>query len=259
MFSGKLKIILKNGGINKVKAVDSMSERKGAVEPAPERIPTSGAKARIMIVDDFPVIRDGLAQIIDQQPEMCCVARTGSAEETLKCLKKSEVDLAIVDISLGSSSGLDLMRMLKELYPKMRLLALSMHNESFYAEYALINGSRGYVMKEEVTDSIVQAIQCVLRGGVHLSSRMAKRILNRLRKPGHNGTEDLLDNLSKTQRTIFEMLGRNHSRENIAGELALTPEQLDNEFGEIRSRLNLDSQFYLEALAALVLQSINGG
>lgn len=238
--------------------VKSISNRLNSTQPDPEQVDLSVNDARVMIVDDFPVVRDGLAQIIDQQNGLCCVARAGSAEETLKTLEKNEADLAIVDISLGSSNGLDLMRLLKEFYPRMRILALSMHNESLYAEYALINGARGYVMKEEVTDSIVQAIQCVLRGGIYLSDRMAKRMLNRLWQPGRRGKENLLDQLSKTQQTIFEMIGRNHSSENIAGELALSPEQLENEFDEIRNRLHFDSQFYLEAMAVVVLQSRNG-
>lgn len=236
-------------------AVDCNCDTRHRPAPSAKATSCTGNDARILIVDDFPVVRDGLAQIIDQQPGLRCIARAGSAEETLAALEKKAADLVIVDISLGRSNGLDLMRTLRCLHPRLRSLALSMHNESLYAEYALNSGARGYVMKEEVTDSIVQAMHCVLCGGVYLSERMARRMLSRLKRTGGTKSENLMDNLSRLQQTIFEMLGRNHETSTIAGELDLTPERLENEMGEIRARLHLDSQYGLEAMAVLAVQN----
>jgi DNA-binding NarL/FixJ family response regulator len=224
--------------------------KQRCVQSLPEKDRDTAMAAKIFIVDDFPIVRDGLAQIIDQQPGLNCIGCAGNSSEALVFLSNRDVDLVIVDISLGHENGLDLMSRLYSLYPRLRMLALSMHNESLYAEYALSNGARGYVMKEEVTESIVNALHCVLRGGVYLSEKMVQRLLGRLHRSAASG-ESVLESLTRVERNVFEMLGRGCLPDVIAGELDLSSVELDAQINEVKNKAGIRSTAYLEALAVL--------
>ncbi|MEE9470890.1 MAG: response regulator transcription factor [Gemmatimonadota bacterium] len=133
-------------------------------------------KRRILVVDDHPVLREGLVQIIDRQSDLCVCGTAESATEAIERVDSLEPDLAIVDLSLKEGSGLDLIGDLIRKPSRPPVLVLSMHDESVYAERALKAGARGYIMKEEAPESLVGAIHMVLKGGIFLSERMRVRL-----------------------------------------------------------------------------------
>ncbi len=227
---------------------------KTVTQPLPDESESMAAAARIFIVDDFPIVRDGLAQIINQQPGLNCVGGVGSSSDTLTFLNGRDVDLVIADISLGHENGLDLISRLHQMYPRLRMLALSMHNESLYAEYALSNGARGYVMKEEVTESIVNALHCILDGGIYLSDKMTRRLLSKLDRASTESGVCFFDSLTQMQRTIFEMTGRGCPSEVIVSDLDLSPVELEEQIKAVKIKLGIKSTSYLEALAVLFVR-----
>ena len=129
-------------------------------------------KARILIVDDHPIVRQGMARLIDLQDDLMLCCEAEDADQALAAMQVCQHDVAIVDISLGGVSGFELIKLLKRRYPGLAVLVISMHDESVYAERALRAGARGYVMKHEATDKILIAIRQILRGEIYLSAAM---------------------------------------------------------------------------------------
>jgi DNA-binding NarL/FixJ family response regulator len=137
-------------------------------------------KARVFLVDDHPLVREHLTALIQAQADLEVCGEAGDGPTALALIRQQEPDVAIVDISLKRSSGLELLRELKGFWPKLVVLVLSMHDELFYAERALQAGARGYITKEEATVNILSAIRRVLGGQVYLSDRMARQMMGRL-------------------------------------------------------------------------------
>jgi len=137
---------------------------------------------KVLIVDDHPIVREGIAQIIRQAGGLEVCGEADCPQSALQAVSTSKPDVAVVDLALSAGSGLGLIRDLKVWHPRLPLLVLSMHDESLYAERALRAGASGYIMKQEVTEQFIEAVRKVLGGGIYLSEQMAARILQRLGK-----------------------------------------------------------------------------
>ena len=127
------------------------------------------AKTRVLVVDDHPIVREGLALLFRQKMDLEICGEAEDAEQTLAAIAARTPYIAIIDITLKNSYGLDLIRLLRDRHPSLPVLVLSVHDESIYAERALRAGARGYIMKEELTEKVVEAIHCVLNGKIYLS------------------------------------------------------------------------------------------
>ena len=138
------------------------------------------SKSRILIVDDHTVVRQGLILLIDQEPDLVVCAEAENATDALEIIERQHVDLAIVDISLKETSGMELIKDLKAQHPNLPVLALSMHDESLYAERALRAGARGYIMKAEATERVILAIRKILSGEIYISDKMASKMMHKL-------------------------------------------------------------------------------
>lgn len=136
----------------------------------------SGAKAKVLLVDDHPMVRQALAELINQEPELSVCGKAGDATAALQAIATAKPDIAVVDVSLPQASGLELIKEIKAHYSDVPVLVLSMHDESLYAERVLRAGARGYVMKEEASEKVMLAIRRVLSGRIYLSDRMAGRL-----------------------------------------------------------------------------------
>ena len=136
--------------------------------------------ARVLIVDDHPILRHGIAQLVQREPDLDPCAQAGTIDEALAVLADRPIDLVIVDLSLAERSGMDLIRQIRERHPAVRCLVLSMHDERLHAERALRAGARGYLMKHEATRKIVTALRCVRDGRIYLSDELASQLLERL-------------------------------------------------------------------------------
>lgn len=213
------------------------------------RSPGSALPARILVVDDHPIVRLGIRQMISADPGLSVCCEADSAEAALQCASGSKADLAIVDLSLGQVTGLELIRKLHDALPDLPVLVLSMHDEALFAERALRAGARGYIMKQEAIDGLVGAIRQVLSGRIYVSERMSQSVLERL------GREELpsggrLGNLSDRELEVFEMVGRGLSTAAIADQLGVSVKTIETYRSNIKTKLNLKDAADLIRFAA---------
>lgn len=197
-------------------------------------------KTRVLIVDDHPVVREGLGRRIDRQEDMEVCGEAETRADALALIASARPDLVIVDLGLRDSSGLELIKDIKVREPDLPVLVLSMQDESLYAERALKAGARGYVMKHEATDKVVLAARQVLAGKVYLSEKLSSRFLDvlfgRKGKPGASPAELLTDR----ELEVFELLGRGLSTKQIAQQLCLSIKTIEAYRERIKDKLRLD-------------------
>ncbi len=205
--------------------------------------PTSepSPSARILIVDDHPLFRQGLRQLIDHEPGWSVCGEAADAEEAARLVHETKPDLVIVDISLGGSSGIDLIKNLKATEPELALLVVSMHDESLYTERALRAGAKGYVMKHEPPKTVKTAIHRVLGGTMYLSEKMAASLVTKLMRGGNSQEESPVSGLSDRELEVFRLLGQGKGRREIAQELNLTVTTINSFSSRIKEKLHLKS------------------
>ena len=194
-----------------------------------------------MLVDDHPVVRQGLRILIDQETDLNVCGEAGTPEGAEASLVELAPDVVLVDLKLGDSSGIDLISRLMALVPSVRVLVFSMHDESIYAERALRAGARGYVMKESAPDVLIAALRCVLDGGVFLSDTATSRILKRTFGGEELGdtTHDVLDRLSSREQQVFRQIGRGVGTGELATTLGLSVKTIDSHRANIKRKLGL--------------------
>ncbi len=199
----------------------------------------STQKAQVMLVDDHAMLRHGMAMLIDAEPDMQVIAEASDSVETLAFLKKnSDVDIILVDISLKTISGLEVIKSIHLLKPELPVLVVSMHDESVYAERALHAGARGYVMKQEPGENLIIAIREVLNGNVFLSKAMQMKLLNRVAS-GNNKPEIAINNLTPSEFEVLHLIGKGHNTQEIAKLLNRSIKTIETHRFNIRTKLNL--------------------
>jgi DNA-binding NarL/FixJ family response regulator len=179
-------------------------------------------KRRIFIVDDHPLVREGLANLINQQEDLMVCGEAEDAGQTLAGIGVSRPDLALIDISLKTASGLELVKDLGVHFPLVALIVLSMHDELLYAERALRAGARGYVMKRETTKDVLTAIRQVLGGDVYVSERVVSAMARRLGSSRKSAAASPVEQLSDRELEIFRLLGQGLTTSQIATDLHLS-------------------------------------
>ena len=196
-------------------------------------------KTKILLVDDHPLVREWLTHLINEQRDLVVCGEAESAPEALTAVEKSRPDLAIVDLSLKSGSGIDCIKDLKRLHPSLLILVLSMHDEALYGERALRAGARGYIMKREVTKKIIGAIRQVLHGGLCISEKLAATMAEKLvdrRVPSNASPVSLL---SDRELEVFQFLGKGCKTRSIAGELHVSVKTVQAYCARIKEKLHL--------------------
>ena len=196
-------------------------------------------KTKILLVDDHPLVREWLTNLINQQPDMVVCGEAESASHALAVIASTQPDLVVVDLSLKNGSGIDLIKDLKELHPALLVLVLSMHDESLYAERALRAGARGYVMKREVTKNIISAIRQVVAGQLHVSERMAARIASKYAGAPPVTAESPVTLLSDRELEVFQLLGQGRETKQIAETLHLSMKTVQAYCARIKDKLKL--------------------
>lgn len=199
-------------------------------------------KHRIFLVDDHPVTRDGLARLINHENDLEVCGAAGTAAGAIQEIERQKPDLVIIDVSLGKgASGLELIKDLASRYRRLRMLALSTHDETLYAERALRAGAKGYVMKQEPTEHVMQAIRKILNREVHLSKRMSDRLLQKMTQPHSAPTVSDIEKLSDRELEVYRLLGQGRGTRQIAAELHLSISTVETHRAHIKDKLNLDS------------------
>ncbi|MFO8231182.1 MAG: response regulator transcription factor [Longimonas sp.] len=196
----------------------------------------------IIIVDDHPLMRKGLTLSLNSEPDLDVVAQMESAEEALEQIDDLMPDLAIVDISLPGMSGMELLKHLQARHEGIKTLVVSRHDEVLYAERAIRAGARGYVMKLEAADMIVQAARQVLGGGIYVSNEINERLLLSMAEGGRERLmQSPLELLSDRELEVFELTGKGISTRDIAERLHLSVKTIESYRARIKNKLNLES------------------
>lgn len=199
----------------------------------------STERARILIVDDHPLVRSGLRVLIDDEPDLQVCGEAADADEAIRMLDAHKPDLLIVDLSLKESSGLDLIKRVHLRNPEVKILVSSMFDESLYAERVLNAGALGYVHKQEAMEKVIEAIRCVLYGRVYLSTAMSDRMLHRLTSKQQAANQSPVETLSDRELEVFELIGRGRSTSDIARQLHLSVKTVETHREKIKVKFNL--------------------
>ena len=202
---------------------------------------TGTARKQILIVDDHPMMRTGLAQIVNAQPGLEVFGEAGSPAEALEQLAPKLPDLIMADLTMKGGSGFEFIREVQARHPELPVLVVSMHDEKVYAERALRAGASGYIMKEESASHLITAIMRVLDGGVYLSETMSVRLLRSVANPKSRNTGSPLQTLTDREFEVFQLIGQGYTTEEIARQLSLSPKTVDVHRAHIKEKLNLKS------------------
>ncbi len=196
-------------------------------------------KYAVIIVDDHPIVRQGLAQLINQESDLHVCGQAEDAHEAMRIIKTENPDLAIVDLSLKETSGMELIKDIKIQYPHLPVLTLSMHDEAVYAERALRAGAKGYIMKQEATEKVITAIRQVLTGKVYISDGMAARMVTKLVAGPTEVGISLVDRLSDRELEVFRLIGEGYGTREMADKLHLSVKTIETYRAHIKEKMAL--------------------
>jgi DNA-binding NarL/FixJ family response regulator len=195
------------------------------------------ARKRILIIDDHPMMRDGLRQLIGNEPDLEVVGEADDAPTALEAAEKLKPDIAIVDITLRDSSGLELIKDLQIRAPNIAVLVLSMHDESLYAERVLRAGGRGYIMKQEGGKKIIEGIRRVLSGSAYVSDTISARILDAF--SGRSQNQSAVQSLTDREFEVFQLIGQGLSTSDMADKLHVSVKTIEVHRVNIKTKLNI--------------------
>jgi DNA-binding NarL/FixJ family response regulator len=196
-------------------------------------------KREVLIVDDHPIVRQGLAQLIDQEHDLHVCGQAEDAHQAMQAIRQLTPDMVIVDVSLKETSGIELIKDIKVQYPNLPVLTLSMLDEGIYAERALRAGARGYIMKQEATEKVVTAVRRVLSGEVYVSDGMAAKMVSKLvAGPAATGGSPV-DRLSDRELEVFRLIGAGYGTREMAEKLHLSIKTIETYRAHIKEKLDL--------------------
>ena len=199
-----------------------------------------GDRARVLIVDDHPIVRQGLRHVIDSQSDLQVCGEAQSEREGRLAIRELNPDVVVVDVSLGQGDGIDLVREVRAQRPELPMLVLSMHDEVIYAERLLAAGASGYLMKQAGSDQLLVALRCVLGGGVYLSEAMQRALGDAGGNPGTaGGVADPLERLSNRELQVLNLIGRGFSSREAAGSLNVSVKTIESHRQALKRKLKL--------------------
>ena len=202
---------------------------------------TTATKHKIFLVDDHPLVREWLTNLINEQSDLTVCGEADSGPQALQAIEQIKPDVAIVDIALRDSSGIELIKDLKQICPNVSVLVLSMHEESHYAERALRAGARGYIMKRETTKKVIAAIRQVLSGQLYVSETTAAAMAAQFVAGKSLDDSSPAQQLSDRELEVFEMLGQGRGTRQIAESLRVSVKTVQAYCARIKEKLNLAS------------------
>ncbi|MCD6395136.1 MAG: response regulator transcription factor [Planctomycetes bacterium] len=201
--------------------------------------------SKIIIVDDHPIVRQGLAALINQQEDMEVCAQAANGREAMEQIGKFKPDLVTIDLTLGELGGLELIKNIKSRYPDLPMLVISIHDESLYAERVLRAGARGYIMKQEATENVTEAIGRVLAGQVYVSECMSDRIVKSFLDGTAKSQVPAVGALSDRELEVFQLIGQGYGTRKIAEMLHLSIKTIETYRAHIKFKLDLDDAAHL--------------
>ena len=206
---------------------------------AAERKLSVKSKRTVFVIDDHPIVREGLTQLINREPDLTVCGTAEDIYEALKAMQTLKPDIALADISLKGADGIELIKNLKIRMPALPVLVLSIHDESIYAPRALRAGARGFIMKQEATESVLLALRRVLSGEIYLSKRMANKMLQQFVGAPGTAQKFSIDRLSDRELEVFRLIGQGHGTRRIAEELRLSVKTVESYREHIKEKMTL--------------------
>jgi DNA-binding NarL/FixJ family response regulator len=197
------------------------------------------AKKRVFVVDDHPIVRQGMAQMVNREADLMVCGEAEDASTVLQAIIAVKPDILIVDISLKGPDGLELVKNIRTRYPGLPVLILSMHDESIYAERALRAGANGYIMKHEAAEKVLVAVRQILNHETYVSDRVASKILQRYISGSDGPKSSPLSDLSDRELEVFRLIGMGHGTRMIAEELHLSVKTVESYQAHIKDKLSL--------------------
>ena len=194
---------------------------------------------KIVIVDDHPIVLEGFKKLINSEADFDVVGTAESAVEAVNIITDKKPDVAMIDLSLKESSGIELIKDLQVMCPDVRILVVSLHDEEIYAERVLRAGARGFIMKAEAVDDIINAVRKVAAGEIYLSAKMQSRMLENMASGRKTSTLNPIDILSDRELEVFQMIGNGMKTKNIAEQLNLSVKTIETYKSHLKIKLQL--------------------
>jgi DNA-binding NarL/FixJ family response regulator len=198
-------------------------------------------KKAVFVVDDHPIIRQGLTLLINREPDLAVCGEAEEMHAALSAIPNVRPDIMIVDISLNGPDGLELLKNVRILSPRLPVLILSMHDESIYAERALRAGANGYIMKQEATEKVLVALRRILSGGIYVSARIANSMLQHYVHGASPSPQSSVSELTDRELEVFRLIGEGHGTRQIAEVLHLSVKTVESYQAHIKEKLSLRS------------------
>ena len=195
-------------------------------------------KQKVLIVDDHPLVRQGIAQLINQEPDLKVCGEAGDVDQAMMTIREHSPDMAIIDISLGQTSGIRLIEDISLKYPKLSVLALSMHDESIYAERCLRAGAKGYIMKSEPPEKVIFALRKILDGEIYVSDKLGALLLHKLAANDDNLYRSPVERLSNRELEVFQLIGKGLKTSKIAEQLNLSVKTIETYIDHIKKKMD---------------------
>src|SRR5205809_2583070 len=206
-------------------------------------------KSHIVIVDDHPVLCDGLKQLIDRQPDLTCVGVADNTSDAKRLVQECKPDLMVLDLRLKGGDALDFIKTLRVEFPEVKVLVLSQYDELIFAERTLRAGASGYIMKENVTDEVLRAVRKVLAGELYFSERVAAAVVQRTLREKPTASRIGVESLSDREMQVFQLLGASYSPREIAEQFHLSRKTIDTHCEKIKHKLSLHNAAELKQFA----------
>jgi DNA-binding NarL/FixJ family response regulator len=201
----------------------------------------STKRYRVLVVDDHPIVRQGLALMINGEPDLVVCGEAEEAGSALEAVARQRPDVVVLDLSLQGPDGIDVLKTIRTTQPDLPVLILSMHDESIYAERALRAGANGYIMKQEATENVLVALRRILRRELHVSERVANRLLKHYVGGAPKGAEPTVASLSDRELEVFRLMGAGQGTREIAEVLHLSVKTVESYQAHIKEKLSLRS------------------
>jgi len=204
------------------------------------RITSERTQAKVFLVDDHPLVREWLSQLIQREDDLAVCGEAEDVQDALQKIEETKPDIVVADISLKSTHGLELVKDLQVRLPSLPVLVLSMHDESLYAERVLRAGAKGYITKQEATKKILQAVRQVLSGQIYISEKMASRMVHKMVLGRTDNQKSAIERLTDRELEVFQLIGRGQGTRRIASELHLGIKTVESYRARIKEKLKLE-------------------
>jgi len=226
---------------------------------AKAQLDVQAKKYRVLLVDDHPIVRQGLALLIDREADLSVCGEADGAHSAFHAIETLRPDIVVLDISLNGPDGLEVLKEIRVKTGSLPVLILSMHDESIYAERAMRAGAKGYIMKQEATEKVLVAIRRILQGDVYLSDRLTTTMLQQYVRGGAATKSSPLLNLTDRELEVFRLIGEGHGTRQIADELHLSVKTIESYQAHIKEKLALRNARELVQHAIEWTVNLNGG